>query len=271
MSQLSSSGPEAPAFDRLLADAVERRRLEVRLQHMQRLEIVGQLAGIAAHDFQNLLAIVQNSAALLSSSPDPHARALGRELAHTARSGKDITSGLLALARREEPQPFVIDVARVVEDVRPLAERLLGPACWLELLAEGPAMAVVHPAQVEQMVLNLIANARDASPGGGRVSVCVRVLPQAAAAALGSTCDAPRQVFIEVRDEGIGVAPELQADIFEPFVTSKPRGSGTGLGLATVRSIAVGSGGCVALQSAPCEGASFRIFLPEARSSVCSE
>jgi two-component system cell cycle sensor histidine kinase/response regulator CckA len=152
----------------------------------------------------------------------------------------------------------------VVESVRPLAMRLLGPACWLDLVAEGPARAVADPAQVEQVVLNLVANARDATPGGGKVSVCVRVLPRAAAAVLGSTGEASSQVFIEVRDQGSGVAPELQANIFEPFVTTKPRGQGTGLGLATVRSIAVGSGGWVALQSAPGGGASFRVFLPEA-------
>lgn len=231
---------------------------------MQRLEVVGELAGIAAHDFQNLLAIVLNSAELLASNPDPAARELGRELARTATRGRDVTSRLLALARREEPQRSIIDVARVVEDVRPLVERLLGPACRLDLVAEGPAPAVADPAQVEQVVLNLVANARDATPGGGKVSVSVRALPEAAAAALGSPGEAPRQVLIEVRDEGSGVAPELQACIFEPFVTTKPRGRGTGLGLATVRSIAVGSGGWVALQSAPGEGASFRVFLPEA-------
>jgi signal transduction histidine kinase len=258
-------------FNRVLAEAEERRRLEIRLQHLQRLEVVGQLAGIAAHDFQNILAIVQNSAALLASTKDAEAQELGADLQQTAKSGKEITARLLALARRDEPVRAVIDIAKAVEAIRPLASRLLGPVCRLDLVAEGPAWAVADPSQVEQLVLNLVANARDAMPDGGKAAICVRVLPRAAAAVLGSTGEAPTQVFIEVRDQGSGVAPELQANIFEPFVTTKPRGQGTGLGLATVRSIAVGSGGWVALQSAPGGGASFRVFLPESPAAASSD
>jgi two-component system cell cycle sensor histidine kinase/response regulator CckA len=158
----------------------------------------------------------------------------------------------------------VIDVAQTVESLRPLVTRLIGPRCALALRVEGGAAALIDPSQVEQVVLNLAANARDAMAGAGLVTVGVRSVPRGEALALGSTLEASRQVVIEVRDRGTGIAPELHDRIFEPFVTTKPRGQGTGLGRATVRSIATGAGGSVALESAPGDGATFRVFLPEA-------
>lgn len=245
------------------AEAEERRRLEIRLQHLQRLEVVGQLASVAAHDFRNVLGIFQNAASLLSTMKDPDARSMGADLLQTARSGQGITTRLLSLARREEPRRSVVDVARTVAELRPLVTRLIGPRCALDLRAEEPATALIDPAQVEQVVLNLVANARDAMAGAGRVEVRARTLPRGDARRLGSTLEAPRQVLLEVADHGPGIPPELHAGIFEPFVTTKPRGEGSGLGLATVRSIATGASGCVALESAPRAGASFRVFLPE--------
>lgn len=248
---------------RVHVEAEERRQLEIRLQHFQRLEVVGQLAGVAAHDFRNILAIFQNAASILAGSSDADSRELGTDLLQSARSGQEITARLLALARRDEPRRSIIDVARAVEQVRPLATRLLGPRCRLALVAEGPALAVADPAQLEQVVLNLAANARDAMADGGTVSVRVRRLSHASAAALGSTIEATRQVLVEVADQGPGVQAEIRERLFEPFVTTKPRDQGTGLGLATVRSIATGSSGCVMVESAP-GGATFRVFLPEA-------
>jgi signal transduction histidine kinase len=252
------------SFARLHAEGEERRRLESRLQNAQRLQVVGELAGVAAHDFRNILGVVYNAASLLSTSSDPTARQLGEELLVSARSGQGITKRLLTLARRAEARREVIDVARAVEEIGPLATRLVGPYCTVAIATEGPASAVADPGEMEQVILNLAANARDAMGGGGTVSVRVRGLGKAEADRLGSTLSAPRQVLVEVADHGKGIAPELHEQIFEPFVTTKPRGEGTGLGLATVKSIAVGSGGAVALQSAPGAGASFRVFLPEA-------
>ena len=251
-------------FARIHADAEERRALESRLQNAQRLQVVGELAGVAAHDFRNILGVVFNSASLLSSSGDAEARRIGAELLQSARSGQGITSRLLSLARRDEPRRGVIDVARAVEQIEPLVTRLIGPACTLELHADGRATAVADPAEVEQVVLNLAANARDAMSGAGRVTVRVRSLERGEAAGFGSKLEAPRQVLLGVADHGTGIAPELHESIFEPFVTTKPRDEGTGLGLATVRSIVTASGGALALDSAPGAGARFRVFLPEA-------
>jgi signal transduction histidine kinase len=248
---------------RIHAEAEERRRLEIRLQHLQRLHVVGQLAGVAAHDFRNLLGIFQNTAQILSMTGDPATRAIGSDLLQTARSGQAITRQLLSLARREEPQRGPLDVARTVDGLRPLVTRLLGPRCALTLSSQGPAWAAADAGELEQVVLNLAANARDAMDGGGCVGIRVLSVPREEAERLGSKVDAPHQVLVEVRDQGKGIAPELHERIFEPFVTTKLRGEGTGLGLATVRSIADASGGAVTVESAPGAGACFRVFLPE--------
>jgi signal transduction histidine kinase len=256
------------AFARLQAEAEEQRRLEARLQNAQRLQVVGELAGVAAHDFRNVLGAVQNAASLLSASKDPAVLELGRELLQCARSGQGITTRLLTLARTAEARRDVIDVAHAVEEVRPLVSRLVGPRCTLAMDAAGPAAAVVDPSEIEQVVLNLAANARDAMGRGGTVSVRVRGVGKPEADELGSTLAASRQVLVEVADQGEGVSPSVRDRLFEPFVTTKPRGEGTGLGLATVRSNAVASGGAVALESAPGAGATFRVFFPEAISSA---
>jgi signal transduction histidine kinase len=226
--------------------------------------VVGQLTGVAVHDFRNILAIFQNAAGILTRRADADTRELGADLLQSARSGQAIMAGLLSLARMEEPQRPIIDVARAVEELRPLATRLLGPRCRLSLVAEGPALAAADPGQIEQVVLNLAANARDAMADGGLVSIRVRSLARASAEGLGSTIEASGQVLVEVADQGVGVPAEIRERLFEPFVTTKPRGQGTGLGLASVRSIATGSSGCVVVESAPGQGATFRVFLPEA-------
>jgi signal transduction histidine kinase len=252
------------ALSRLHTEAAERRALEGRLREAQRLQVVGELAGVAVHDFRNILGVVYNAANLLTSSTDPLARQLATDLLQSARRGQEINTRLLSVARRSDARREVIDVAQAVEAIGPLATRLVGPRCIVSIDAEGPARAIADPGEMEQVVLNLAANARDAMGGGGRVSVRVRGLGKPEADRLGSTLAAARQVLVEVADHGTGIPPELQARIFEPFVTTKPRGEGTGLGLATVKSIAVGSGGAVTLESAPGAGAAFRIFLPEA-------
>lgn len=252
------------ALARLHAEAEARHRLEVQLQHAQRLQMVGELASVTVHDLRNVLSIVQNAAGLLEASPDPATREVASQLLQTARSGQTITTRLLSLARREEPRRAVVDVARAVGALESTVHQLIGPGCSMAFTAEGPAPAVADPLELEQVVLNLAANARDAMGGSGRVSIRVVGMDRAGAARLGSTLVAPRQVLLEVGDAGPGVPPELRERIFEPFVTTKARGEGTGLGLATVRSVAQGSGGAVALESEPGAGATFRVFLPEA-------
>lgn len=249
-------------FTRVLAAAEERRRLELHLQHLQRLELIGSLASGFAHDLKNVLSVAGGVAGVLERHADAAVRDAAADLDRACTSGASAVRHLLDVARREEPERVILDVAEGVERLRRMATRLAGPNHVLELRVQGPAPALLDPLELEQLVLNLAANARDATPGGGTVSIAVRGLDRKEAVGLGSTLPAARQVLIEVRDDGPGVPPELQARIFEPWFTSKPRGHGTGLGLSTVRSIATASGGCAALASAAGAGAAFRVFLP---------
>jgi len=249
-------------FTRVLAAAEERRRLELHLQHLQRLEMIGSLASGFAHDLKNVLSVAGGVAGVLERHPDPAVRDAAGDLDRACTSGASAVRHLLDVARREEPERVVLDVADGVERLRRMATRLAGPNHALELRVQGPTPALLDPLELEQLVLNLTANARDATPDGGTVSITVRELGRKEAVALGSTLADARQVLVEVRDDGPGVPPELQARIFEPWFTSKPRGHGTGLGLSTVRSIAIASGGCAAVASAAGAGAAFRVFLP---------
>ncbi len=248
----------------VLRDVTQRRLVEERLGHAQRLEMVGQLAGGVAHDFRNLIQAMSSSAALLEEHADPGVRELASEIVDAGRHGNALTRQLLAFARRDVRRPEALDLAEVASGMERLLLRVLGPEHPLALERAGPAPAVADRAQLEQVILNLAANARDAMPGGGRVVVAIRLLDAAAAGALGSTLAAARQVLLEVRDTGVGMSPEVQGRIFEPFFSTKPRGQGTGLGLATVQGIAEQSGGHVTVESAPGRGSAFRVFLPAA-------
>jgi signal transduction histidine kinase len=252
-------------FARILAAAEERRQLEVRLLHLQRLELLGMVAGGVAHDFKNVLGVLVGAAGELERVGDPLVREIAAGLRDTANSGMAAVRQLLDLARREEPSHGVVDVAAEARGrLQRSAVRLLGHRCRLELEVAGPAHAVIDTVQLEQVVLNLVANARDAVGEGGLVRLAVRPLARDAAAAAGSRVVAPEQVLIEVGDDGPGVPEELRDRIFEPFLTTKPRGQGSGFGLATVRAIAEGVGGCAVCSAREGGGAAFRVFLPRA-------
>jgi signal transduction histidine kinase len=180
------------------------------------------------------------------------------------RRGAALTRQLLAFARRDVRRPERLDLAEVVSGMARLLGRALGARHTLALDAAGAVPVLADRAQLEQVALNLAVNARDAMPGGGTVAVAIRLLDRDAAARLGSSLAAPRQALLEVRDTGTGMSPEIQARIFEPFFSTKPRGEGTGLGLATVHGIAAQSGGQVTVESAPGRGSTFRVFLPAA-------
>jgi signal transduction histidine kinase len=250
------------AARRAEAGHAERRRLDDQLRHAQRLESVGQLAGGVAHDFNNLLTAVAGNAAVLAEHADPEVRELAAEIREAQERGSGLTRQLLAFARREARVEERLDAAEVAGGVRRLAERLLGARHRLVVEASGPAHVRVDRGQLEQVLLNLVANARDALPDPGDVMVRVQPLELAAARSLGSELAAARQVLLEVRDQGVGMTPEVRARIFEPFFTTKPRGQGTGLGLSTVHGIVAQSGGHVAVETAPGAGATFRVFLP---------
>jgi PAS domain S-box-containing protein len=241
----------ADMTERHLARA-ERERLEDRLQQSQRLETVGQLAGGVAHDFNNLLAVILNYAYFMRERlpEDSELRADLEEIRHAAERASELTHQLLVFSRREAVRPIVLDVNGVVRDMERLLGRTIGE--HVELVTDldpGECLVEADPAQLEQVVLNLVVNARDAMPAGGAVRIETRLRSD---------------VLLTVSDDGEGMEPEVAARAFEPFFTTKPKGAGTGLGLATVYGTVTGAGGQAEIESGPGRGTTVRISLPRA-------
>jgi two-component system, cell cycle sensor histidine kinase and response regulator CckA len=239
----------------VLRDVTQRKQAELKAQqlqqqllHSQKLEAVGHLAGGVAHDFNNLLTAVAGYGSLVARSSDPVARELGKELLTVQERGAALTRQLLAFARKEVPQPRSTELGRLVCDTRPLLRHLLGERIELELAAAEPCPVFIDPGQVQQLLLNLAANARDAMSGGGTLRIACR--------------SEGERVELTVSDTGTGIAPELRSRVFEPFFTTKARGQGTGLGLATVRAIVEESGGRIELVSEVDHGTTFVVWWP---------
>lgn len=252
-------------------DITERRELEEQLRQAQKLEVVGLLAGGVAHDFNNLLTIIMLNSGFVAGEPDlpPSVRRANREIASAAERAAALTRQLLLFSRRQPLQPRVLDLNDVVRDLSKMLARLLRADIALELnLSEQPLQLHADPIELEQVLLNLVVNAADAMPAGGRVTICtgerIGPSPSAPASKDGSpkACAPQRWVWLQVRDTGAGIPPEILPRIFEPFFTTKEPGKGTGLGLATVQSIVKQRGGEIAVTSEVGKGSCFDIFLP---------
>jgi PAS domain S-box-containing protein len=240
-----------PAVHSFMRDVTARRRAEAERLRAQRFEALGRLAAGVAHDFNNLLAVMLTTAELAAEvipADDPLRDELAAA-ANAARRGRALTRQLLTFARREPAQPQPVDVNQLVRNMQELLRRVAGPRVQLDLaLAPEPAVVVADPAQAEQALLNLVTNAREAMPGGGRVVI--------------ETARSDGDLRVTVRDTGTGIAPEVRPQLFEPFFTTKP--DGTGLGLATVYGVVIGAGGRVEVESEPGRGAAFHLLLPQA-------
>jgi len=241
-------------------DITERRRaeearaaLEAQLVHRQRLEGLGTLAGGIAHDFNNLLAALTAHLALAeegSHDPELVRRELSGARAAVARAA-ELTRQLLGFARRQPATPVTLDLGAALERLRPLLERLLGGRIMVGLTApEAPVWIRIDAAQLEQVVVNLATNARDAMPEGGRLQLELAV-------------DQPGgQAVLRVADSGGGIPPEVLARAFEPFFTTKPMGRGTGLGLAVSHGIVTQAGGAIRLEGRPGVGTTAVLQFP---------
>ncbi len=255
---------EAGALLRVL-DITARRRRQAQMEEAARLEAVGRLAGGVAHDFNNLLAAVGVAAeTALSRSPDTATAEDLRQILDSTGRGARLVRQLLAFASRQAVQPRVVALDRAVDGIAPLLGRLLGRRIPIALDLERPGpCARVDPSHIDQALMNLAVNARDAMPQGGHLRISLRSRDLSAPeAAQGGTIAPGAWAVLEVADEGAGMEAEQISRIFEPFYTTKRDGGGTGLGLSTVLGILRQSGGHVSVRSRPGEGSRFSLWFP---------
>jgi PAS domain S-box-containing protein len=249
-------------------DVSERVALESQLLHAQKMEAVGRLAGGIAHDFNNLLTAIRMTATLIIDElPDesPLVTEL-REIERSVDRGSSLTRQLLAFSKRELLQPVLIDAAEIVVGIEPMLRRLIAKEVAFDIRAPlQPWRVLADRGQLEQVVLNLALNARDAMPDHGTLFIGVGTTTIDVEMARGHPGLLPRDyVTITVRDTGTGMSPDVQAHLFEPFYTTKEVGKGTGLGLSTVYAIVQQCGGAVSVESALGEGSTFTVYLPRA-------
>ncbi len=245
-------------------------RLELQLRQADRLEAIGKLAGGIAHDFNNLLGVILNYADFALDEVGEAARGDLQEIRKAAERGADLTRQLLVFSRRDLPQLESVDVNAAIAEIETMLRRTLGEDVALVARLD-PAIPPVRlgPGQVEQILVNLAVNARDAMPAGGRLTLATRGLSFGDGDSVARLALAPgRYVEMTIADTGGGMAAEVIAQAFDPFFTTKPRGQGTGLGLATVYGIVRQAGGQAAIDSAPGEGTRVKIYLPAATAEL---
>jgi len=249
----------------------EHRRLSEQLQQAQKLEAIGQLAGGVAHDFNNLLTAILGSVEILLLEPEDDSGAISAEgrvdlqqIEHAARRAAALTQQLLAFSRKQVTRPEVLDPRRLLSETREMLQRTIREDIDIDLaVTDGASHIEADASQLVQVLINLVVNASDAMPRGGRVIIeCADVeLDDAHVAAHPGARPGPH-VMLAVTDQGIGMSPDTKEHIFEPFFTTKPVGQGTGMGLATVYGIVSKAGAHVSVESEPGRGSSFRVYFP---------
>jgi two-component system, cell cycle sensor histidine kinase and response regulator CckA len=261
---------ESPLLTAYVRDLTERKRTEERLRQTeeqfrqsQKMEAVGQLAGGVAHDFNNLLTVMSGHTDLLLSDEvlPGHARDSLEQIRDATRRAAGLTRQLLAFSRKQVLVPAILDLRAIVTDMGRMLRRLIGEHIALEVSVATDLWPVrADQGQIEQALLNLTVNARDAMPRGG--TLAITAINREADAGSGDEGPRVRSVVLTVRDTGVGIDPSVRDRIFEPFFTTKPRGQGTGLGLAMVYGIVKQSGGSITVDSTPGEGTTFTLCLP---------
>jgi two-component system cell cycle sensor histidine kinase/response regulator CckA len=270
--KVSAFSPGHGQFATLFEDITEHTKLEERFRQAQKMEAVGRLAGGIAHDFNNLLTAVLGYADLALnqlSDADPLKPQI-QEIRNSGERAAALTGRLLAFSRKQVLQPRVIDLNVVVTGMIPMLRRVIGED--IELVTSPPGevrFVTADPSQVEQVIMNLAVNARDAMPRGGRITVETASADLADEAALGSGApQAGSWVTLSISDTGVGMAADTLSHLFEPFFTTKEPGKGTGLGLSTVYGIVTQSGGHISVTSELGRGTTFRIYLPKSEAGA---
>ena len=249
-----------------LTDITERRQMEDELRQTQRMEVIGQLAGGIAHDFNNLLTVIVGYTDLMRAELEegnPIRKDLD-EVEKAARSAASLTQQLLAFGRRQMLQPVVLDLNHVVGKVESMLRPLIGETIELETILDPTLGGVlVDPGQIDQVLMNLVVNARDAMPEGGTITIATANVVLDSEFARRHVGAVPgRYVSLTIRDAGCGMTPDVLARVFEPFFTTKGPGKGTGLGLSTVFGLVKQSGGYITIESTPGVGTTVTTYLP---------
>jgi two-component system cell cycle sensor histidine kinase/response regulator CckA len=254
------------AYEQLKQESAERSRMEEELRQSQKMEAVGRLAGGIAHDFNNLLSIIMGYAEFLEQGPSDASavRRQAEKISSASKKAAALTNQLLAFSRKQVLAPQIIDLNSVILEIGEMVPRLIGEDVEMELhLTPNLAKVRVDRVQMEQVILNLAVNARDAMPEGGKLTIETRNVDlRNRPRTEGFGVPPGEYVLMTVRDNGQGISEEVRAHIFEPFFTTKERAKGTGLGLATVYGIVRQSDGYVGVESELGRGSTFLIWLP---------
>jgi signal transduction histidine kinase len=259
----------APAVRRAMQEVeerAERRRLEAQFIEAQKMEVIGQLAGGVAHDFNNILAVIMGCSELITSSlaADSPLRKYTEELRHASERAAGLTRQLLVFSRKQTVQPVVLDLNGVVKDLDKMLRRLIDENIQMTSVPGKQIGRVkADPGYVGQVLMNLVVNARDAMPNGGKLTIATNNVTLDGNYARTHRGAIPGDyVMLSVSDTGTGMTDEVKARLFEAFFTTKPKGKGTGLGLATCQTIVEQSGGHIGVYSEVGKGTTFKIYLP---------
>jgi two-component system cell cycle sensor histidine kinase/response regulator CckA len=257
-------------FEGTVKDITERRELEIQLRQMQKIEAIGRLAGGVAHDFNNILMAISSYSELLAKKTrDESLHPYLEEITKAADRGASLTRALLTFSRKQTSSPVLLNLNSVISDQLGMLRRLIPENIEVKFLPDESILSVkADPTHMEQVVMNLVINARDAMPDGGSVTIETGMTSSEQARDLGLLNPRTEYVYLYVKDTGCGMTEETKSHIFEPFFTTKEQGKGTGLGLATVLGAVQQNMGQITIESQLAKGTIFKIYLPSVEGSA---